>query len=162
MTYDHYKSPNKYKTITLIRVKLPITIKTLNIQQKYINYVRIPDDNVAKKIYRNKDRQIEESAEKNEEELKFFKQKVKHLQYEHQNNLTECKAEALVSLKNGQNEHTEQEKELLNDKKTLKIKIRELENSYEDQIKNMKMVTLDQTVELLTLSFFSGTCKEYK
>lgn len=107
------------------------------------------------KNYRNKDRQIEESAEKNEEELKFFKQKVKHLQYEHQNNLTECKAEALVSLKNAQNEHTEQEKELLNDKKTLKIKIRELENSYEDQIKNMKMVArLDQTVVLITLSFF--------
>ncbi|XP_066251473.1 dynein regulatory complex subunit 4-like [Euwallacea similis] len=88
---------------------------------------------------RNKDRQIEESAEKNEEELKFYKQKVKHLQYEHQNNLTESKAEALVSLKATQDEHIEQEKELLKDKKNLKSKLREQESSYEEQIKNMKM-----------------------
>lgn len=81
---------------------------------------------------------------------------MKHLQYEHQNNLTECKAEALVSLKNAQNEHTEQEKELLNDKKTLKIKIRELENSYEDQIKNMKMVakTTKLLIQVFTQCFF--------
>lgn len=65
---------------------------------------------------------------------------MKHLQYEHQNNLTECKAEALVSLKNAQDAHTEQEKELLKDKKNLKIQLREQGNSYEDQIKNMKMV----------------------
>ncbi|XP_066141629.1 dynein regulatory complex subunit 4-like isoform X2 [Euwallacea fornicatus] len=88
---------------------------------------------------RNKDRQIEESAEKNEGELKFYKQKVKHLQYEHQNSLTESKAEALVSLKAVQDEHIEQERELLKDKKNLKSQLREQENSYEDQIKNMKM-----------------------
>ncbi|KAH1005193.1 hypothetical protein HUJ04_006222 [Dendroctonus ponderosae] len=93
----------------------------------------------ARARLRNKDRQIEESAEKNDDELKFYKQKVKHLQYEHQNNLTECKAEALVSLKNAQDAHTEQEKELLKDKKNLKMQLREQGNSYEDQIKNMKM-----------------------
>ncbi|KAH1012282.1 dynein regulatory complex subunit 4 [Dendroctonus ponderosae] len=93
----------------------------------------------ARAKLRNKDRQIEESAEKNDDELKFYKQKVKHLQYEHQNNLTECKAEALVSLKNAQDAHTEQEKELLKDKKNLKMQLREQGNSYEDQIKNMKM-----------------------
>lgn len=89
---------------------------------------------------RNKDRQIEEAAEKNEDELKFYKQKVKHLQYEHQNSLTECKAQALVSLKTAQDEHTEQEKELLRDKKNFKNNLREQENAYEDQIKNMRIV----------------------
>ncbi|CAG9772306.1 unnamed protein product [Ceutorhynchus assimilis] len=99
----------------------------------------------ARAKLRNKDRQIEESVEKNEDELKFYKQKVKHLQYEHQNNLTEAKAEGLVSLKTAQDEHTEQEKELLKDKKNLKIQIREMENSYEEQIKNMK-IEHDKTV----------------
>ncbi|KAK9712535.1 Growth-arrest specific micro-tubule binding [Popillia japonica] len=88
---------------------------------------------------RNKDRQIEEAAEANEEELKFFKQKVKHLQYEHQNNLTECKAEAMVSLKLAQDDHTEQERELLRDKRELKSKIREDELSNQDQIKALKL-----------------------
>ncbi|XP_044262326.1 dynein regulatory complex subunit 4 [Tribolium madens] len=93
----------------------------------------------AKAKLRNKDRQIEEAAEKNDEELKFYKQKVKHLQYEHQNNLTECKAEALVSLKMSQDDHTEQERELLRDKRDLKAQIREQEVAHQDQIKSLKL-----------------------
>ncbi|KAL1512599.1 hypothetical protein ABEB36_002163 [Hypothenemus hampei] len=93
----------------------------------------------ARAKLRNKDRQIEEAAEKNEKELKFYSQKVKHLQYEYQSDLTECKAEALVSLKNAQNEHTEQEKELLRDKKNLKMQLKEQESAYEDQMKNIKI-----------------------
>ncbi|KRT83955.1 hypothetical protein AMK59_986, partial [Oryctes borbonicus] len=88
---------------------------------------------------RNKDRQIEEATEANEEELKFFKQKVKHLQYEHQNSLTECKAEAMVSLKLADDDHTEQERELLRDKRELKAKIRGDEVSNQDQIKALKL-----------------------
>lgn len=91
-------------------------------------------------IHRNKDRQIEEAAEKNEEELKFYKQKVKHLQYEHQNNLTECKAEGLVSLKQANDAYTEQERALLSDKKNLKMLMREQELSHQDQINSIKMV----------------------
>ncbi|RZC42859.1 growth arrest-specific protein 8 [Asbolus verrucosus] len=93
----------------------------------------------ARAKLRNKDRQIEEAAEKNEEELKFYKQKVKHLQYEHQNNLTECKAEALVSLKMAQDDHTEQERELLRDKRDLKAQMREQELSHQDQVKSLKL-----------------------
>lgn len=91
---------------------------------------------------RNKDRQIEESAEKNDEELKFYKQKVKHLQYEHQNNLTEAKADALVSLKMSQDDHVEQEKELLKDKRNLKSMLREQELAHEDQVKALKLVSM--------------------
>ncbi|KAJ3619672.1 hypothetical protein MTP99_005336 [Tenebrio molitor] len=93
----------------------------------------------ARAKLRNKDRQIEEAAEKNEEELKFYKQKVKHLQYEHQNNLTDCKAEALVSLKMAQDDHTEQERELLRDKRDLKAQMREQELAHQDQIKSLKL-----------------------
>ncbi|KAG5897821.1 hypothetical protein JTB14_011821 [Gonioctena quinquepunctata] len=93
----------------------------------------------ARAVIRNKDRQIEESTEKNEDELKFYKQKVKHLQYEHQNNLTECKAEALVALKIAQDEHSEKERELLQDKRDLKSVSRETELSHQDQTKTLKL-----------------------
>jgi hypothetical protein len=41
--------------------------------------------------FRNKDREIEEAEERHEMEIKVYKQKVKHLLYEHQNNLSELK-----------------------------------------------------------------------
>lgn len=80
---------------------------------------------------------------------------MKHLQYEHQNSLTECKAQALVSLKNAQDEHTEQEKELLRDKKNFKNNLREQENSYEDQIKNMRVVCIRFNVVIIYFIYIS-------
>jgi hypothetical protein len=41
--------------------------------------------------FRNKDREIEEAEERHQMEIKVYKQKVKHLLYEHQNNLSELK-----------------------------------------------------------------------
>ncbi|CAG9831720.1 unnamed protein product [Diabrotica balteata] len=102
----------------------------------------------ARAQVRNKDRALEEGVEKNEEELKFFKQKVKHLQYEHQNNLTECKAESLVALKQAQDEHAVQERELLEDKKSLKALMREQELSNQEQIKSLKFKTVKKLVKL--------------
>jgi hypothetical protein len=81
--------------------------------------------------------------------LKFYKQKVKHLQYEHQNNLTDCKAEALVSLKMAQDDHTEQERELLRDKRDLKAQMREQELAHQDQIKSLKLVSCCKVVRLV-------------
>lgn len=65
---------------------------------------------------------------------------MKHLQYEHQNNLTESKAEALVSLKKAQDDYTERERALLRDKKNLKQQIREQELHHQDLIKAKDMV----------------------
>lgn len=42
---------------------------------------------------RNKEREMEEAEERHQVELKVYKQKVKHLLYEHQNNIAELKAE---------------------------------------------------------------------
>lgn len=89
---------------------------------------------------RNKDRQIEDEAEKNDEELKFYKQKVKHLQYEHQHDLTEARAQGLVSLKLAQDEHIQQEREYLSDKRDLKLKAKENEDVALDKEKSIKMV----------------------
>lgn len=82
------------------------------------------------------------SIEKNDEEIKNYRQKVKHLQYEHQNNIAELKAEAMITLQNAQKDHTEQENELLRDKKDLKTKLREQELANQDEIKALKLVSI--------------------
>lgn len=45
---------------------------------------------------RNKEREMEEAEERHQVEIKVYKQKVKHLLYEHQNNITELKAESEI------------------------------------------------------------------
>ena len=47
---------------------------------------------------RNKEREMEEAEERHQVEIKVYKQKVKHLLYEHQNNITELKAESKCVL----------------------------------------------------------------
>ncbi|XP_031328953.1 dynein regulatory complex subunit 4-like [Photinus pyralis] len=84
---------------------------------------------------RNKDRQIEEAAEKNYEELRFYKQKVKHHQYEHQNDLTQCKTDAVTSLKKATDDHAQQEWEILKDKRDLKISNRQQEVASQEQLR---------------------------
>ena len=49
---------------------------------------------------RNKDREMEEVEERHQVEIKVYKQKVKHLLYEHQNNIAELKAESKCNLIN--------------------------------------------------------------
>lgn len=88
---------------------------------------------------RNKERKIEEAAEKNEEDMKFFKQKIKHLQYEHQNDLTECKTQSVVTLKEAADNFHDQEKELLKDKRTLKAELKENELGYQDLTKSFQL-----------------------
>nr|CAD7572451.1 unnamed protein product [Timema californicum] len=89
---------------------------------------------------RNKDREIEEDEEKHQVEIKVYKQKVKHLMYEHQNNLSELKVESMVGLKLAQDDYTEQELELLRDKKNLKAKLLEQELASEEDIKALRMI----------------------
>merc|ERR1712111_312578 len=54
---------------------------------------------------RNKDREMEDAEERHQIEIKVYKQKVKHLLYEHQNNISELKAEGSVALKQAQDGH---------------------------------------------------------
>lgn len=65
---------------------------------------------------------------------------MKHLQYEHQNALTEAKAESMVALKMAQDDHSAQEKDLLKDKRDLKSKNREQEMAHQEQVKSLKLV----------------------
>lgn len=79
-------------------------------------------------------------AEKHEAELKLYKQKVKHLMHEHQNNLSENKADHLVALKLAQDDHNAQENELIRDKIELKKLQKEQELAHVGVIRALKLV----------------------
>ncbi|XP_031550394.1 dynein regulatory complex subunit 4-like [Actinia tenebrosa] len=87
---------------------------------------------------RNKDREMEEAEERHQVEIKVYKQKVKHLLYEHQNNIAELKAEASVAIKLAQDDHRTSEQDLRKDKRSLKVELKEQELSHEDVVKNLK------------------------
>lgn len=72
--------------------------------------------------------------------FQVYKQKVKHLLFEHQNNISDLKADNVCSLKLAQEDHREEEKKLRKDKRALKVTLKEEELSHEDIIKNLKKV----------------------
>lgn len=72
----------------------------------------------------------------------MYKQKVKHLLYEHQNNIAELKAEGSVALKLAQDVHGGKELDLRKDKRALKVELKEQELSHEEVIKSLKKVSL--------------------
>jgi hypothetical protein len=89
---------------------------------------------------RNKDREMEDGEERHQVEIKVMKQKVKHLLYEHQNNLAQLKSEAQLDLKVNQETHDDAERELRHDKRNLKVTLKEEELAHEDVIRNLKKV----------------------
>lgn len=91
-------------------------------------------------LYRNAEREKEQLAEKHEAESKLYKQKLKHLTYEHQTNLSETKAEHSVGLKLAKDDHSAQEKELARDKSELKKLQKEREIAQANEIRALKLV----------------------
>ncbi|XP_070985504.1 dynein regulatory complex subunit 4-like [Oncorhynchus clarkii lewisi] len=98
---------------------------------------------------RNRDREMKEAEERHQVEIKVYKQKVKHLLYEHQNSISELKGEGVVSNKLMQKEHAELENALCKGMRTLKVDIKtsyairsfkEQELSNENLIKGLKLV----------------------
>jgi len=99
---------------------------------------------------RNKDREMEDAEERHQIEIKVYKQKVKHLLYEHQNNISELKAESAVALKLAQDDNRGNELDLRKDKRALKVGLKEQELSHEDIIKNLKKKHDEENTELRT------------
>lgn len=101
---------------------------------------------------RNKDREMEEAEERHQIEIKVYKQKVKHLLYEHQNNLDELKTENMIALKRTQEEHRTAEADLRKDKRSLKVVNKEQELAHEDADKDLRLQN-DKDVTALRESF---------
>ncbi|CAL8243425.1 unnamed protein product [Lota lota] len=88
---------------------------------------------------RNKEREIEEAEERHQVEIKVYKQKVKHLLYEHQNTISELKAEGVVSTKLLQSEYGGLESELRKAVRALKVDVKEQELANENAIRDLKL-----------------------
>ncbi|XP_036922361.1 dynein regulatory complex subunit 4 [Sturnira hondurensis] len=97
---------------------------------------------------RNKDREMEEAEERHQVEIKVYKQKVKHLLYEHQNNLTEMKAEGTVAMKLAQKEHRTQEGALRKDMRALKVELKEQELASEVVVKNLRLKHTEEVTKM--------------
>jgi len=67
-----------------------------------------------------------------------YKQKVKHLLYEHQNNVAQLKEAGEMALKLQQQEQRAREAESKKDKRSLKLELKELELAHEDAIRDLK------------------------
>lgn len=107
---------------------------------------------------RNKDREMEELLERHQVELKVYKQKVRHLLYEHKVQIDELKTESERALKNKLEEHREKEADLKRDKRDLKQEQGSQQLEHEEQIHQMKQ---DQDKELtLQLQHFDRNMKE--
>ncbi|PRP86085.1 hypothetical protein PROFUN_03072 [Planoprotostelium fungivorum] len=88
---------------------------------------------------RNKDRETEELIERHQVEIKVYKQKVKHLHYEHQNNITQLKTDEEGALKTQNDDHRNKEVAMKKINKKIKMEMKELEESHEDVVRNLKL-----------------------
>ncbi|CAK9262711.1 unnamed protein product [Sphagnum jensenii] len=89
--------------------------------------------------FRNKDRAMEELEERHQLEIKVYNQKMKHLLYEQQNMIATIKADNEQALKLQREVAGKRESELVNDKRGLKERLKEMELSYEDTIRGFKL-----------------------
>ncbi|KAH8060073.1 positive regulation of protein localization to cilium [Aureococcus anophagefferens] len=76
--------------------------------------------------------------EKHQVEIKVYKQRVKHLLYEHQNEITRRKTGAETALKLSQDDHRLDEVELKSDRRALKLELKETELTHDDFLKSLK------------------------
>jgi len=101
---------------------------------------------------RNKERELQDLEEKHQVEIKVYKQRVKHLLYEHQDEITQLKTESETALKLAQDEHRGGEAELKSDRRALKLDLKEMELSHEDYLKSLRQKQ-DREINALKLEF---------
>jgi len=110
-------------------------------QREKLNYFWIVEKKNledAKAELRNKERELQDLEEKHQVEIKVYKQRVKHLLYEHTNEITQLKAAAESSLKMSQDNHRAEESEIKKDRRNLKVGLKAIELSHEDYLNSLK------------------------
>mmetsp|Transcript_16731 Transcript_16731/g.33371 ORF Transcript_16731/g.33371 Transcript_16731/m.33371 type:complete len:464 (-) Transcript_16731:85-1476(-) len=101
---------------------------------------------------RNKDRELQDLEEKHQVIIKIYKQRVKHLLFEHQDEITRSKTDAEIALKLIQDENRAREAELKVDKRGLNLDKKEVELSHGDYLKSLKQEQ-DRNITLLRQEF---------
>ena len=109
-------------------------------ERQRVNYFWIvskkeSDDRQAE--LRNKQREYQDLMEKNEIEVKIYKQRVKHLVFQNLDQLTELKKEAQIELKNREDDHRVDQRELKQDIRSLKIQKKEQEVRHQEYLNTL-------------------------
>eukprot|EP00891_Asterochloris_glomerata_P006792 jgi/Astpho2/6792/fgenesh1_pm.00103_%23_10_t len=130
-------------------------------EEEYRNYMQLERDKISafweiskkdledkKAELRNKDREMEEMEERHQVEIKVYKQKVKHLLYEHQNNINILKADGELSMKLAADEAAKVEGELQKDKRALKLELKEQELAHEEVVRQLQLEQAKQVTKL--------------
>ncbi|XP_042345466.1 dynein regulatory complex subunit 4-like [Plectropomus leopardus] len=86
---------------------------------------------------KNIDKDIEEDEGRHQVEVKVYKQKMKHLLCEHQNTVSELRADGLVSTQMVQNKQEQLETELQKDMRDIMVNTQKLD--IKDHIKELKL-----------------------
>lgn len=73
---------------------------------------------------------------------------VKHLLYEHQNNITTLKTDGEMALKLQQDDFRKRESDLSKDKRGLKVELKEQELSHQDVIRQLKLEQAKEVTKL--------------
>lgn len=107
---------------------------------------------------RNKEREMQDLEEKHQVEIKVYKQRVKHLLYEHQDERTRQKLGAQVSLKIAQADSRTSEADLTSDKRLLKVELKEMQLAHDDFMTALK-TEQDKAITLKRFEF-ERECKE--
>ena len=87
---------------------------------------------------RNKEREMQDLDEKHQIEIKVYKQRVKHLLFQNLDQLTELKKEAEITLKNAEDEHRIDSRELKSDIRALKVAMKEQEIRQQEYLRALK------------------------
>lgn len=133
--------------------KFALTIKeTLDREREERSYFQLERDKIrsfweitkqqleeCRAELRNKEREMEQKEDEHQAESRLFKQKVKHLLYEHQNDMSELKADGMLSLKMAQEDFKEREMLILEDKKACKEKLAEQERQHQEGLRALNM-----------------------
>merc|ERR1739848_828166 len=85
----------------------------------------------SKAQLRNKDREMEDAEERHQVEIKVYKQKVKHLLYENQQNISEIRGEAAAQLRLQSTNHRTAEREMVAHQRVAAKSTREAELAHE-------------------------------
>lgn len=87
---------------------------------------------------RNKEREMQDLDEKHQIEIKVYKQRVKHLHFQNLDQLTELKKEAEITLKNKEDEHRIDARELKADIRSLKVSEKEQQVRQEEYLRALE------------------------
>ncbi|KAL4423403.1 hypothetical protein ABPG77_009981 [Micractinium sp. CCAP 211/92] len=144
-----------------LRTKAELLERGLKNEELARNYMQLERDKIqgfwditrqelgdARAELRLKDRELEEAEDKHGLELKVYKQRVKHLLYEHQDGLSRLKAAGEAALKQQADAFAQQEAQLGDDKRRLKQHVREQELSAEELIKQFRLDNAKQASRL--------------